>query len=91
MQGVGWGRRPPLSSALEMNRINGLSYFISKLIPPQIKRTEHKDATDAERDRFVFYLFCFMMLNQEDDGGKKETRIATRSERLFQIVISRSR
>ena len=32
-----------------------------KLNPHQIKRNEHNDATDAERDRFVFYLFCLMM------------------------------
>ena len=36
-------------------------HLLPKLTLSQIKRTEHNDATDAERDRFVFYMFCLMM------------------------------
>ena len=32
-----------------------------KQTPFQLKRNDHNDATHAERDRFMFYMFCLMM------------------------------
>ena len=32
-----------------------------KQTPFQLKRNDHNDATHAEWDRFMFYMFCLMM------------------------------